>query len=298
MKGNKNLYARYSGRTQQPTVNMLQPVADNTDPLNVSIGNPDLGLALNHNLDLWLSKYDMLSESGYFLNYRFNFTQNGFSSRTFTDSLGRRVYQTVNVNGVYNNHLYFDINKKLKNPKNVQVSIGPEINFGQNVNYVNGEENKTLNGSAGINARINYTKEKKFNFGISASPSYNFSESSIRTDISTNYWFQNYAFNYGVFFGKKWELNGELNANLRQKTEAFPTNNNALLWNMWLDRKFAKNDAVKLRLYAFDILDQNIGFRRTINSNFINEKTYNTFNRYLMISVIWNFSKNGKPMGF
>ena len=84
----------------------------------------------------------------------------------------------------------------------------------------------------------------------------------------------------------------------RQKTSAFPEDNNAILWNMWLDRKFAKNDAFKLRVYAFDILDQNIGFRRTINTNLVSERTFNTFNRYLMFSVIWNFSKNGKPMSF
>ena len=109
---------------------------------------------------------------------------------------------------------------------------------------------------------------------------------------------QNYDFNYGLFLGKKWELNGELSANLRQKTEAFPDNNNVLLWNMWLDRKVGKKDAFKLRLYAFDILNKNLGFERMINSNLINERTYNTYNRYLMLSVIWNFSKNGKPMGW
>lgn len=296
MKKNTNLYLNYRGSTQQPTINMLQPVVDNSDPLNVSIGNPDLSLAVNHNLNLWLNRYDMLNESGFFLNYSFNLTQHAFSSRTFTDSIGRRVYQTVNVDGVFNNRLYFDYNVKLKKPKNLQLSFGPEINFGRNVNIVNNQENRIMNGSAGINFRVNYSKEKKFNVGIGTSPSYNFSNSSIRSDISTNYWLQNYSLNYNIYMGKKWELSGDLNANIRQKTEAFPTNNNAVLWNMWLDRKFTKKNNLKLRLYAFDILNQNIGFRRTINSNYINERTYNTFNRYLMLSVIWNFSKNGKPM--
>lgn len=296
MKGNKNLSVRYSGRTEQPTINMLQPVADNIDPFNVYIGNPDLNLAVNHDLNIWLNKYDMLSESGYFLNYSFTLNQNAFSTRNFTDSIGRRVYQTVNVDGVFNNRLYFNINKKLKKP-NVNVSFGPEINFGQYVNYVNGKLNKTRSGSGGFDVRVGYSKEKKYSFNFAINPIYNFSQSSI-SDIKTNYWVQNYTLNYGFFFLKKWELNAEMTANIRQKTEVFTSNNSAVLWNMWLDRKFGKNDAVKLRLYAFDILNENIGFRRTINSNFINEKTYNTFNRYLMLSFIWNFSKNSKPMGF
>ena len=37
-----NLRFNYSGRTNQPNVTQLQPVIDNSDPLNVVIGNPDL----------------------------------------------------------------------------------------------------------------------------------------------------------------------------------------------------------------------------------------------------------------
>lgn len=298
MKKNTNLYMRYSGRTDQPSISDLQPVADNSNPFNVKIGNPDLGLAVNHELNLWLNKYDMLSESGFFLNYSANLTQNAFSQRSFTDSIGRTVTQAVNVNGNFNNQLYLNYNLKPKNLKNIDLSLGPNANYAQYVNFVNGLENKTRSGSLGFEFRVNYRLEKKMDLSISTNPSYNFSQTSIRTDIPTNYWLQSYGFNYAFYLTKKWEVGGEVTANLRQKTAAFPTNNNAVLWNSWLDRKLGKNDPFKIRIYAFDILNQNIGFRRTITSNFINERTYNTFNRYLMLSFIWNFSKNGKPMDF
>jgi hypothetical protein len=297
LKGNKNLNFRYYGRTQQPSLNALQPVADNTDPLNVFIGNPDLSLALNHSFNIGMNSYDMLQESGYFIDMDFDFTQNAFSQRNFVDSLGRRVYQTVNVDGVYSARLYMDWGKKIKGTK-WGFGTGPTAYYSQNVNFVNTAKNTIKSGNVGGNFNIRYDKEKKYNFSFRVGATYNFSTSSIRTDIPTNYWMQNYDFNYGIFLGKKWELNGELSANLRQKTEAFPDNNNVLLWNMWLDRKVGKKDAFKLRLYAFDILNKNLGFQRTINSNLINERTYNTYNRYLMLSVIWNFSKNGKPMGW
>jgi hypothetical protein len=226
----------------------------------------------------------MLSESGYFINMNIDFKQNAFSTRNFVDSLGRRVFQTVNVDGVFNSSMYLDWNKKIKGTK-FNFSTGTEVNYGHNVNFVNSEENITKNGQFGGNASLRYTKEKKYDFSLRINGSYNLSVSSIRSDIETNYL-------------KKWELNGELTASLRQKTPAFPDDNNVLLWNMWLDRKFGKKDDFKLRLYAFDILNKNLGFRRTINSNLINERTYNTYNRYLMISFIWNFSKNGKPAGW
>lgn len=292
MKKNMNLDMYYNGRTQQPSINQLQPVANNTDPFNVYIGNPNLNLALNHELGIWLNKYDMLSESGFFMNISVDFAQNAFSERNFIDTLGRRIYQTVNVNGNYNTRMYFNYNKKLKS--GLTIGGGPSVNYGQYVNYVNTERNTTRNANLGAELDFDYTKEKKYSLSFNINPQYNLSKSSI-SSIKTNYWLQNYTLNLVVFFGKKWELTNDINASLRQKTPVFTSNNNAVLWNVWLDRKFGKKDAVKLRLYAFDILDQNIGFRRNISSNLISEKTYNTFNRYLMLSFIWNFSKNGSP---
>jgi len=291
MKKNTNMQMYYNGRTQAPSINQLQPVADNTDPFNVYTGNPNLDLALNHNLGIWLNKYDMLTESGFFANASLDLTQNAFSERNFVDTLGRRIFQTINVDGNYNARAYFYYNKKLKS--GLAIGGGPTVGYGQYVNFVNTERNATRNGNLGFELKFDYTKEKKYTFSFNLNPAYNFSRTSIRNDIETNYWTQNYTLNLTVMFGKKWEYTNDINANLRQKTPVFTTNNNAVLWNMWLDRKMGKNDEVKLRLYAFDILNQNIGFRRNIQSNLISEKTYNTFNRYLMLSFIWNFSKNG-----
>ena len=297
MKKSTNLYLSYRGSTQQPSINMLQPVADNTDPLNISIGNPDLNIAINHNLEGYIQKFNFIAESGYWANMSLNYTQNSFATRDVVDSTGRRIYQTVNVNGVYNAYGYFSYNFKIKNT-GWNFDVGSQLGYYQTMNFVNGEKNRTRSGNIGVNSSIRYMKEKKYSLGLRPEITYNFSTSSIRTDIKTDYWTQNYSVEYGLFFLKKFELNGEVTFQYRQKTSAFPENTNAILWNMWLDRKFAKNDAFKLRIYAFDILNQNIGFRRTINTNMVSERTYNTFNQYVMVSVIWNFSKNGKPMSW
>jgi hypothetical protein len=244
-----------------------------------------------------MGAYDFLSESGYWASLYGTVTQHGFSSRDFIDSLGRRIYQTVNVNGMYNISGYFDYNFKIKKT-GFNGGAGLNLNYGQNVNFVNGEENKVTNGSLGVRARMGYYKDKKFNAGFSSSFTQNISNSSIRTDITTNYWIQEHEFDFGIFLPWKMETGGEVSFNLRQKTSVFDENTNAVLVNLWLEKKILKNDAAKFRLYAFDILNQNIGFRRNISTNYISERTYNTFNQYFMLSFIWNFNKNGKPMEF
>jgi hypothetical protein len=101
-----------------------------------------------------------------------------------------------------------------------------------------------------------------------------------------------------VFLPWKLEIGNSLNVNIRQKTSVFEKNNNVFRWNARIDRKLFKNDVVRLRFAANDILDQNIGFNRNINSNFISERTYDTIRRNFLLSLIWNFNKNGKPQSW
>ena len=83
-----------------------------------------------------------------------------------------------------------------------------------------------------------------------------------------------------------------MHAELRQKTEIFNTNNNVVVWNGYIGRKFLKNDKGLLKFYVYDLLNQNKGYDRTINTNVITEKNYNTINRYFLLSFVWNFSKS------
>ncbi len=85
---------------------------------------------------------------------------------------------------------------------------------------------------------MGYYKDKKFNVGFSSSFTQNISNSSIRTDITTNFWIQEHEFDFGIFLPWKMETGGEVSFNLRQKTSVFDNNTNAVLVNLWLERKF------------------------------------------------------------
>ena len=47
---NANMMVFYNGRSSQPSTSQLMPVPDNTDPLNISLGNPYLKPYFSHNL--------------------------------------------------------------------------------------------------------------------------------------------------------------------------------------------------------------------------------------------------------
>ena len=123
----------------------------------------------------------------------------------------------------------------------------------------------------------------------------NISESSINKQISTKYWSASLYTNFTVYLPGKFELGTDANIDLREKTTLFDKNNNVIKWNAFVNKKFLKDESIVLGFRIADILDQNIGFNRNISSTNITERTYDTLRRFWLLSLTYNFSKNGAP---
>jgi hypothetical protein len=161
---------------------------------------------------------------------------------------------------------------------------------------VNGIKNETNNYNPSINIGFNKGKDKKYDINYNVDFGYNISKSSINKSLSTKYWTQNHWLDLTVYLPWKLELNNSVNASLREKTTVFNTNNNVILWNAYIGKKILKNDKGLIKFTVYDLLDQNKGYDRQLNTNTITETNYNTINRYFMLSFVWNFSKTAAGM--
>jgi hypothetical protein len=137
-----------------------------------------------------------------------------------------------------------------------------------------------------------YVKDK-YQFSVSARPSYNMSKSTISKVAGSNYWSYNYGVDGNYTLPGKLEIGSDVDMNFRQKLTAFDVNTDVILWNAYLEKKFLKKDALTLRLSVHDILNQNKGYDRTIQPNAIEEKHYLTYQRYGLITLTWNFNNKG-----
>lgn len=282
----------YNGNTQQPTIQQIQPVRTNDDPLNVSLGNPDLKPAFQNSIWLNFFDYKVLTNRFFQLGLDYNFTANAISSKDYIDSIGRRVYQSVNVNGTHSLGLYFYNGYKLKKSA-INLGINGNINSSRYVNIVNNMLNVTNSGNYTLGVNIGKDKEKKYSFYLNGSATFTSSKSSIQENVTTRYWQFNAGPGFDIYFAKKLQLHSDADLNFRQKTSVFDNNTNVVLWNAWLGKKFMKNDVLLLKISVNDILDENIGFNRTVNSNYISQNTYSTIRRYFLVSAVWNFNKAG-----
>lgn len=284
----KQLFMSYFGSTIQPSLQQIQPLKTNEDPLNIVIGNADLKPAFRSNVSLNFYNYKALSRTNLYLNVSYSGMHNAFASRDFVDSLGRKVSQAINVNG----------NRNLSG----RISYGFEL-FGAHVgfngsasdarfiNIVNSRENTTQSNTYSLGFSAGKTVEKLYANSISGNITYTTSQSSIQQNVGIRYWTYNIRPDLDFYLPLKMQIHTDCDFIFRQKTSVFDNNNNVVLLNAWLGKKLLKGDAMLIKVSVNDLFNQNIGFNRTVNSNFITENTYTTIQRYFMLSAVWNFTK-------
>ncbi len=287
-----NFTFSYTGRTNQPTINQLQPIRENTDPLNILIGNPDLKQEFQHNLNLNLGNYKVLQERYLWASIGLNFSQNAISQSQNINDLGQRTYQYVNVDGNYNLYGYAGYGFKIK-PLNLRTNLNVNGGYSHNNTYLNGLKSASINQNYGPGISFNYTKDTTLDLNYSMNVNYNRNTTSVRPDYINDYWSVNQNFGTSYLFPGNFTLGTDIDWLYRQKIDEQDQNNSVFRWNAYLSKAFLKDRSLVLKLYVNDILNQNVGFVRTASDNYITENSYNTIRRYGMLSLTWNFTRSG-----
>jgi len=280
----------YRGNTVQPSLSQLQPLRNNNDPLSIYIGNPNLKVGFNHNLNFSFNDYKVLKGRYIFGSFFISLRENAIANYSTVDSFGKTTYMPVNVKG-NNNWNWWSVWNSGQGDKKLIHEIQPYANGGRTRNFINGKENVNSYAVFNLTYRIRYSIQDKYNFSIGPKIVRNISKSSLRPTANNNYWTYGGQADGYVMLPGKFELSSDVDANLQQKTAAFNSNVNIIVWNAKLAKKFKKDKSFEIAVVAHDILNQNIGFNRTINSNFINEERFDRLSRYFLLTASWTFNK-------
>ncbi|RZK12750.1 MAG: hypothetical protein EOO43_18470 [Flavobacterium sp.] len=181
-----------------------------------------------------------------------------------------------------------------KNPGNKKLGRG--INFqgngGRTINFLNNEKNTTDYTHIEMGFSLNYEVQDKYNFSIRPKIGKDFS-----TTTSTSYSRKTDFLSYGgnanmyIMLPGKLELSSDADFDLREGLDAFGPATNIILWNASLSKKVLKKKEGKIILETRDLLNQNKGFNRNINSNFITEERFSRIGQYFLLKFEWSFNK-------
>lgn len=293
-KQQRRVTFNYTGMTRNPTLAQIQPILDNIDPLNITIGNPDLKQSFSHSFNFRASDYKVLKSRSISFTMNYSFTDDAIANASTVDRYGRRVNQAINVSGNYNANAYISYGFDLVPSLNVGLNVGPGKS--RYVNVINGLNNKTENKNINIGIYSGYWADKWINFWMNFNANYTESSSSIRPDVVTKYWSYN-SYSTLQFKFKKAKTYADINlqANIYQKTAVFANQQDVYILSPSIRKVISKDEKWEAKLFVSDLFNQNQGISRNATSNFISETTNQTIQRYFLLSLIYNFSKNGKP---
>lgn len=296
-KQQRKLRFNYNGNTTNPTLQQIQPIIDNSDPLNIAVGNANLQQGFSNKFSFNASDYKVLKSRSISLNANYTATNNAITNSSQVDDNGRTIRKYVNVDGSFNYN--FSVGYGLDVYKGVNLGLRTGKNFNRYINFVNDVKNINDNDGIEYTLNLNYWSDTWFNFYWQISATNNQSTSSIRANTTTNFWSYSSYGNFNFNFKKaKTYISIENDINVYQKSAAFPDQRNIYLVSPSIRKVIGKKDQFELKLFAFDIFNQNNYVRRNISSNFISETTNNGIRRYFLLGFVYNFSKNSKPPSF
>lgn len=288
MSKSRNLALDYRGRSSQPSMTQLQPVADMTDPLRVVIGNPELKPTFTHHASVRFHDFNSEAQRSIMLMANVSMEQNSIISRTeFDAATGGQTTTYENVNGVWSGRLMNMVSLPLRNHA-FTVNNHLFVNYSSRVGFNNGLRNRSntfmVNESFGIAWRPEYLE-------LELRPRYSFQTVTNTVQDNANRNVHTYGGSFYATYNAPFGLvlSSDLNYSATSGYSAgYDTRTWA--WNASIGYQFLKGRNATVSLKAYDILGQRSNVRRTVTANYIDDVRYNSLKRYVMLSVSYRFT--------
>lgn len=286
---------RYRSRSSSPSVTDLQNVIDNSNPLFLSAGNPNLDQQVSHTANLrylrttksghtFIAMVEATIQQDYVADSTFVAREDIALSPTVTLNKGSQFTRPVNLDG------YYSLQSMVTYGFPVDF-LRSNINFSLSANYANvstifdGVESRTRELNLIPKLIIGSNISKNLDFTASYSAGINKMFSSLDTAAESDYVTHTAAAKLGwTFF---WGLTFRSTFNYIGYTGLDTGTEDYFLWNLSLGKKFLKNNAAEIRIEAFDVLKQNQAFTHRTGSNYYDYVNSNVLQPYAMISFVY-----------
>ncbi|MDO8995192.1 MAG: outer membrane beta-barrel protein [Sediminibacterium sp.] len=289
----KNLRIFYNGRTGQPTAQQLQPVVDNSNPLNITTGNPNLKQQFIHTFRILYNSFDVVTQKIFFATINANFTDNDIQNSTTYLPNGAQFTRPVNLSGTYNINGFLNYGFPLKKPKS-NINLGVNLSNSQSQTLVNNLSNYTRNTTAGFNASWTTNIKEGFDMNFSSNSSFSFARYTLQPQQNGDFFTQTFVAEPTIYTKSGWVFSTDFRY-IKNTGRAEGFNTNIPLWSASIAKQLFKKKDGELKFYVFDLLNQNQSLTRNVTGNTIQDVSTVVLKRYFMISFTYNLRSFGAP---
>lgn len=280
----------YEGNTQQPGLAELLTLTDNSDPLNIIRGNPDLKSSYTQKVRFEVRD----TKTGLSGDVNWTSMLNNVTRAVIYDSqTGGIESRPVNVNGNWNIKAAMRYQKRINHYFNLSGRTG--TSFIQSVSLVNDgqreqpERSVTHNRLYNAGLRVGY-QPKWGGFDLSGDWRFRHSTNLLR---ETNNYIRDYSFGltaYAVFPGNI-RLKSETTHTFRNGTNINRSEDNEVVWNLHLSWSFLKYKKAEFSVYWADILSQKKSYSRNVTSHGLSERYTQQIGSYFIVSFKYRFNR-------
>ena len=324
---NTNVRMFYFGRSSQPSTSQLMPVPDNSDPLNVSLGNPYLIPYFNHNIRAMFGYTD--KETFMSIHGRFggSLVQSPIVNAQWYDENGAQYSIPVNgpVSGSVDGRVM--VNSPFAKDSKFSVFSMTYARYNESNSYIG----KTGGFDTGLyydsrNAEFDYDRfmqdfsdRKDEMFTENRTQSLSFTQRlrfTFRNDVvevniggrtrMSKSWYtiasynQKPTWNNQVDASVNWTIPGGVNLisglDYNWYNGYTTPQEDEFILNAEVNKLLLK-DRLTLAVKAYDIFNQSKNLSVTDESNYHLETRNNTLGRYIMVSLTYRFGNFSGPQG-
>lgn len=295
----KTLRLNYRANTSQPSMTDLLPITDDSDPMNIKIGNPNLKPSFTQNFSLRYNNYIQSHFSSVMAFVNYSNTNNSVSNMVTYDELtGGQTTQPQNINGNWNVNSALMYNAAIDTTGIWNFNSFTNIRYTNSVNYVNlnrtavADKNYTRSTSLGQNLGFSY-RNSWLEVELNGNVNYSINKNKLQPDRDLNTW----DFQYGtdITATAPWGTAFSTSAHMssRRGYSSAEANTNEFIWNAQVSQSFLKGKSLTISLQLYDLLNQKSSFSRSIDANSRRDSWTNSINNYAMLHVIYRFNAFG-----
>ena len=294
-----NLRVNYRGTTSQPSISQLLNIVDDSDPLNVSMGNPGLKPSFTQNFRLFYNNFVQNHNKGVMTYINFSTTSNSISNKvTYDETTGGRISRPENINGNWNVMGAFMFNCSIDSAGVWNINTDTNLGYNHYVSYLSldksqdSQKNTTQNTTWNERLSLSYRNDW-LELSLDGTLAYNHAKNKLQPNSNLDTW----QFSYGpsMTLTAPWgtSLNTSLSCSSRRGYSDVSMNTDEFVWNAQLSQGFLKGKPLTVMLQFYDLLHQQSTFSRAISSVSRTDTEYNAINSYAMLHVVYRMNLFG-----
>jgi len=285
------LSLNYRTNLREPSLEQLQPIVNNLNPLSLYVGNPNLRPEYIHQLGVQYILFDQFNFRSLFASLNTIYTIDKITNARSIDALFIQTTQPVNVKNDWltNGSISYDTPLKFMQSK---MGIRLSGTYNRGFLFLNTIENRSNRLNTSIDLTIENRKKEMIDILFGVNWEYNQSKYSVNKNFDQKFNSFTYFSDWTLTLIKDWTIGTSFDYTIYQGND-FTNQRQVPMWNASISKPVLRNRGT-IEVSARDLLNQGIGVNRQNTLNYIEDTKIKSLGRYVILTFSYSLTMLGE----